>query len=256
MTEPNLRVLIFLVLLIVFSLLEFFFSYRKRILSRRVRWTANIMLVLCSSLLLKLVAPMGLGYFGLWTEAQGLGFFNLISFDFEFEIFFSLVLFDGLIYLQHVLSHKWHYLWKLHRVHHADVDLDATSALRFHPLEIGLSFFYKVLCIFIFGFSAEAIFLLEIILSSMALFNHSNIYLPKSLESFLRLLIVTPQMHIIHHSTEQYESDSNYGFNLSIWDRIFKTYTAKFTSKGVVGQKSSRSESDHKLQSLLKMPFL
>jgi sterol desaturase/sphingolipid hydroxylase (fatty acid hydroxylase superfamily) len=198
---------------------------------------------------------MGLAYFCLLAEAKGLGLFNLTNLNFTLEVFISVIIFDGLIYIQHVLSHKWDFLWKIHRVHHSDIDLDTTSALRFHPAEIVFSFIFKVFCIFIFGFSSESVFILEILLSSMAMFNHSNIFIPNRMERLLRLLVVTPQMHIIHHSIEQFESDSNYGFNLSIWDRIFKTYTSTFISNGIIGQKYARTDSDHQIGALLKMPF-
>ena len=172
-----------------------------------------------------------------------------------FGALFCFIILDLAIYFQHLLFHKNRFLWKLHRVHHSDIDLDTTSALRFHPLEIALSLFFKAILIFIFGFSMEAIFVFEIILNFMSMFNHSNLHIPVKVEKILRWIIVTPQMHIIHHSTEQYESDTNYGFNFSFWDRIFKTYISKFMSKGIIGNKKYRTDKDHHMWDLLKQPF-
>jgi len=249
------RLFIFIAVLVGFSIVEFFFSYRKRSLTRISRWPHNFIILLISTLFLKVVLPTGLIYFVSLAQTKTLGLFNLININFFLEILISLILLDLAIYWQHRIFHQVSIFWKIHRVHHSDVDLDATTALRFHPIEIILSMFYKILLVLILGLSLESILIFEIILSSMAIFNHSNLYIPAKLESVLRLFIVTPQMHIIHHSVEQFESDSNYGFNLSIWDKIFKSYSPKFLSDGLIGNKRFRSSQDNKILNLLKQPF-
>lgn len=255
MSEAAIRFSLFFIALVVFSALEFFFQYRMRNQSRKARWPANLSMIFVGALVAKVAFPTGLAFFSELASSNNIGLFNFFNLNIYSEIIISVILLDLLIYIQHVLTHKIDILWKFHRVHHADTDLDATSALRFHPLEILASLGYKAFWILVFGFSYQAIFVFEIILNFMAMFNHSNIRLPKKVETFLRLFVVTPQMHIIHHSVEQNESDTNYGFSLSIWDRLFKTYTNSFSSKGVIGQTYYRKSSDHGLWSLLKLPF-
>lgn len=255
MPDPSLRFLIFISALIFFSGLEVFYSYRERKLKRVQRLPGNFGLIFTGSILQKAVFPLGLIYFANKASENSIGLLNLIELPLVANLIVSLIFLDFAIYLQHVVSHKIDFLWKFHRVHHTDVDLDTTSALRFHPIEILLSSFYKAALIFIFGINVEAIIIFEIILNFMAMFNHSNIHIPTALERLLRLFVVTPQMHIIHHSVEQEESDMNYGFNLSIWDRVFKTYIAKFKSAGLIGQAYNREPEEQGFVALLKLPF-
>lgn len=253
--NPEMRIIFFAGGLFVFSFLEFFFEYRERTHSRKVRWLSNFSLIFLGSICVKVLLPSGLAIISLYAKENSFGLFNVIDLNHGVALVLSVILLDFLIYFQHVLSHKVNFLWRFHRVHHADVDLDTTSALRFHPLEILFSIGYKALLVILFGFSVEAIFLFEIILNFMAMFNHSNIGLPRSIEKALRLLIVTPQMHIVHHSVHQKESDTNYGFNFSIWDRLFRTYKYELDDKSLVGQRYYRSAKEHKLVALLTLPF-
>lgn len=253
--SPEARIFIFVGGLLVFSCLEFFFEYRERTHSRKVRWVSNFSMIFLGSICVKVLLPSGLAVVSLFAQEKGIGLFNLISLNETLVLVLSVILLDFLIYFQHVLSHKINFLWRFHRVHHADVDLDTTSALRFHPIEILFSIGYKAFLVIVFGFSIEAIFLFEIILNFTAMFNHSNIGLPKSIEKILRLVIVTPQMHIVHHSVHQSESDMNYGFNLSIWDRIFRTYKHSLDGGSEIGQRYYRSAKEHKLMALLALPF-
>lgn len=253
--NPDIRMIVFVGGLLVFSCLELFFEYRDRTHSRKDRWFSNFSLIFLGSACVKILLPSGLAFVALYAKESDLGLFNIVSLDGTFVLFFSVVLLDFLIYLQHVLTHKVSFLWRFHRVHHADVDLDTTSALRFHPVEIIFSICYKVFLIFIFGFSVESIFVFEILLNFMAMFNHSNIGIPKPIERILRLFIVTPQMHIVHHSVHQEESDMNYGFNLSVWDRLFRTYKFALDEQSLVGQKYYRSAREHRLWALLILPF-
>ncbi len=206
--------------------------------------------------MLKVSLPAGLVAISTFAEQKVLGLFHWFIIDSSVEFAMSIVLLDLAIYWQHRIFHEVNVFWKLHRVHHSDIDLDATSALRFHPIEMIFSMFYKVILVLILGLSVESILVFEIILSSMAIFNHSNLYLPIWLERGLRFFIVTPQMHIIHHSIDQTESDTNYGFNLSIWDKVFGTYTSEFKSSGTIGNSKFRSIKDHSIIHLLKQPFL
>lgn len=137
----------------------------------------------------------------------------------------AFVILDFAVWLEHVVSHKWSWLWRIHRMHHADTGFDLTTALRFHPLEILLSMLWKAAVIVALGAPPVAVLVFEVVLNGAAMFNHANIRLPKAVDALLRLLIVTPDMHRIHHSTDRRETDSNYGFNLAIWDRLFSTYT-------------------------------
>jgi sterol desaturase/sphingolipid hydroxylase (fatty acid hydroxylase superfamily) len=139
----------------------------------------------------------------------------------------ALLALDLAIWAQHLVSHKVPLFWRLHQVHHADRDIDVTTAIRFHPIEIGLSMLWKIVVVLVIGASPLAVFLFEVILNGCAMFNHANLALPRSLDGILRLIIVTPDMHRVHHSVLRREHDSNYGFNLSIWDRLFRTYTAQ-----------------------------
>ncbi len=245
-----LRLLFFVTVLSVALLLEFKLSYQKRNLQRKQRWPANFFLIISASLFVSIFKSLGL------FSVSDFGVLRFLHLPFTLEIIVSLILLDFFIYLQHVLIHKIPLFWRFHVIHHSDIDLDASSALRFHPVEILGSFFYKVLLILIFGFKIEALLLFEVILSSMTIFNHSNLYIPKHIEKALRLFIVTPQMHLIHHSTDRDESDTNYGFNLSCWDYFFKTYKAKMRDSSVVGQKIFRSVKDNSFMSLLIRPFL
>lgn len=255
MMDQSLRFIIFTTALLSFAALEVFFSYQKRKLTRRERLPGNFGLILSSSLLQQAVFPLGLIYFANLSSEKSIGLLNLFELPTLIKLIASLIILDLAIYVQHVLSHRIDILWNFHRVHHTDVDLDTTSALRFHPVEIFLSSLYKAALILILGVNAEAIFIFEIILNFTAMFNHSNIYIPKKIENFTRFFVVTPQMHIIHHSVEQAESDTNYGFNLSIWDRIFRTYTPEFKSAGLIGQTYNRKSEEQGFWALLKLPF-
>lgn len=249
------RIYIFFFGLIFFSALEFFISYRKRELKRSSRWPHNILIIFAGSLIARVLFPSGLAVICLWAQGSGFGFFNLFEFPFVVEIILSILILDMAIYWQHWAFHKNKFLWKLHRVHHSDVDLDTTSALRFHPFEIIISLGYKAILIILFGFSAESIFLFEIILNFMAMFNHSNLSIPSKIEKYLRYFIVTPQMHIIHHSIERFESDTNYGFNFTFWDRAFKSYSDVFKSRGIIGNKKFRLSKDHSILQIMTQPF-
>ena len=158
------------------------------------------------------------------AEAQGWGLFNALALPYWVEVVVAILLLDLAIWTQHLVTHKVPLLWRLHRVHHADRDVDVTTAIRFHPVEIALSMLLKIGLVYLLGLPALAVILFEIILNGTAMFNHSNLKLPVGIEAVLRRFLVTPDMHRVHHSIHRDEHDSNYGFALSIWDRIFGTY--------------------------------
>jgi sterol desaturase/sphingolipid hydroxylase (fatty acid hydroxylase superfamily) len=169
-----------------------------------------------------------------------------------------LLFLDFAIYCQHIVSHKWPPLWHLHQVHHTDLEFDATTAVRFHPLEIMISMIYKVLCIYLIGANPWAVIAFEIILNGTATFNHSNINIPTTLDNKLRWLLVTPDMHRIHHSTFPFETDSNYGFSISCWDRLFKTYIAEPRQPQTtmaIGLAPFRQQNELGFAQLLLLPF-
>ncbi|MCI5071867.1 sterol desaturase family protein [bacterium] len=249
------RLFVFLLGLVIFSILEYFLSYRPRSLKRFERWPANTLMTLISNVLIKLIFPTGLIFFALYAKEHSLGFFNHYSIHQGLELVLSIIILDLAIYIQHVLSHKIPIFWRFHKVHHADIDLDATSALRFHPVEILASLLYKSMFVVILGISVTAIIVFEIILNFLAMFNHANLYIPKKFEGILRYLLVTPQMHIVHHSVNHEEANKNFGFNLSIWDRLFKTYQAQFKNDSTIGLSYFRKSSEHSLIKILLLPF-
>ena len=225
--EAIIRMTIFVVILVLMLALEYLLPKRARKYRRGHRWPANLLLIAVDTLALRLIIPIASLAFASYIVANGWGLFNTVTLPIWFEIVLSIILLDMLIYWQHVASHKFPIFWSFHKIHHGDRDLDVTTGIRFHPLEIILSMLYKFLCIFVLGPAAIAVFIFEITLNACALFNHSNIRIPTVLDKYLRLLIVTPDMHRVHHSILERETNSNYGFSLSIWDRVFKTYIAQ-----------------------------
>jgi len=197
---------------------------RARLLTRLQRWSSNIGLVVLNTALLRLLFPAAAVGMALSVNAQGWGLLNTLGLPFWVEVLVALVVLDFAIWVQHVLFHAVPALWRLHRVHHADLDYDLTTGARFHPIEIILSMLIKFVVIAALGPPVIAVILFEIILNALAMFNHANIALPPRVDRVLRWLIVTPDMHRVHHSIEDDETNSNFGFNLSWWDRLLGTY--------------------------------
>lgn len=204
-----------------------YLSPRRRLSSdRKNRWLINLGLAALNMLIMRLSVG-GIAYLtAVSAQQQSLGLLNQFACPNWLSILISLLFLDFAIYAQHVLAHKWPLLWRLHQVHHTDIDMDASTAVRFHPLEILFSMLYKVVCILLIGANPTAIVAFEIILNGSATFNHSNVYIPPKLEKILRYFLITPDLHRIHHSVIPQETDSNYGFSLSCWDRLCRTYTA------------------------------
>ena len=256
--EGPVRLSVFIVIFMIMALWEIKAPYRKLRLNRVQRWPHQLGLIVLNTLTVRLLFPVAAVGTAQYMQQQGWGLMNLLGFNPAIAIITGFLFLDFAIYWQHVLAHRLDWFWKLHRTHHADTDYDLTTGLRFHPLEIILSMLIKMLVILLLGIPATAVILFEIVLSGSAMFNHSNIRLPETIEPVLRKVIVTPSMHRIHHSTHQFEHDSNYGFFLSIWDRLFESYTDKAMEDDQtmpIGLKIFRTKETQRLSHILKMPF-
>ncbi|RJX66471.1 sterol desaturase family protein [Vibrio sinensis] len=221
------RLSFFLIALILCAIWEWLAPRKKLTQNKFNRWLNNLGLVGLNSLCLMIFMPV-LAFESAQFAAQNqLGLFHLIAMPSSFNILVSVLLLDAAIYFQHVLFHRSRWLWRLHRMHHADQDIDVTTGSRFHPIEIILSMWIKIALVIILGVSPIAVVIFEIILNVSAMFNHSNARLPISVDKWLRKIIVTPDMHRVHHSIIVKETHSNFGFFLSIWDRWFRTYQAQ-----------------------------
>jgi sterol desaturase/sphingolipid hydroxylase (fatty acid hydroxylase superfamily) len=191
------------------------------------RWLTNLGILAIDVAILRLLLPGAAIAAALFAERQGIGLLPMIGLDGAFGGVVGFLLLDLALFWQHVLSHRIPMLWRVHAMHHADRDLDVTSGLRFHPIEVVLSMLFKVAVIMALGVPAVAVFVFEIVLNAAAQFNHANISIPEPIERWVRLLIVTPDMHRTHHSIDRRETDTNFGFFLSVWDRLFGVYTAE-----------------------------
>nr|WP_211254259.1 sterol desaturase family protein [Enterovibrio calviensis] len=221
------RLFTFFSIFAVMALAEWLFPKRLLTVSKAKRWLNNISLMILNTVVLRAIFPLAAAGFAAWCHSQGIGLFNLVEVPLWASVLVCIIALDGIIWLQHRLFHTVPVLWRLHAVHHADRDLDVTSGARFHPIEILLSMVIKIIAIALLGAPIVAVILFEVILSGMALFNHSNVAIPPAIDRWLRPFVVTPDMHRVHHSIHRYESDSNFGFNLAIWDRLFHTYRAQ-----------------------------
>jgi sterol desaturase/sphingolipid hydroxylase (fatty acid hydroxylase superfamily) len=225
--EPMIRLAAFLGVLAVMALWEVAAPRRRREIPRVIRWTNNLALVVVDTVILRLSFPIIAVGLAVMAEERRWGLFNNIDAPVWLAIVVSILLLDLAIYLQHVMFHAVPGLWRLHRMHHADLDFDATTGLRFHPVEILISMGIKLTVVAALGPPAIAVLLFEVLLNATALFNHANIDLPRPVDRILRLFIVTPDMHRVHHSVDPRETNSNYGFNLPWWDRLLGTYIAQ-----------------------------
>jgi len=225
--EVPIRLGCFLGIFAVMAVWEMLSPRRGLRTSKAVRWASNLGLVLFNSLVLRLVFPAAAVGMAVFAGEQGWGLFHYIDAPFAAAVAVSVLVMDFAIWLQHVMVHAVPVLWRLHRVHHADLDFDVTTGARFHTLEILLSMLIKFAVILLLGPPLVAVVVFEVVLNATAMFNHSNVRLPETLDRFLRLIVVTPDMHRVHHSVEDDETNSNFGFNLPWWDRLFGTYRAQ-----------------------------
>jgi len=257
-SDTLIRLSIFIGALALFCGLEALFPRKKRTQKRLKRWMTHIGFTIINSGAIRLLGPIVALTVASWAAANNLGFFNLMHWPLWLEMVAAFVILDFAIYLQHVATHKIPILWRLHKVHHSDRDLDASSALRFHPIEIMLSMLYKCMLVLLIGPAVLVVLVFEIALNASAIFNHANLSVPLWLDKFLRAVIVTPDMHRVHHSVIPQETDRNYGFNFSIWDRIFRTYKAQPKAghdNMTIGLSEYQSEAPANLIWSLKLPF-
>jgi sterol desaturase/sphingolipid hydroxylase (fatty acid hydroxylase superfamily) len=248
-----------------FIFLILFFMTLELIIPRRVdgkhkfRRLNNITLLFVNFIAARLLVPLATFEVALYVADKNIGLLNILSLPVFLSVILTIVIFDLLIYIQHVIFHKFNFLWRIHRVHHTDLEFDVTTGIRFHPIEIVLSMFYKLAAVYLIGPMAFAIILYEILLNAAALFGHSNILLSNRLDKILRKIFVTPDMHRIHHSVLRKETDSNYGNIFSIWDKLFKTYR-RLPEAGyddmVIGLDKFREPSSGQIFQLLKNPFI
>lgn len=261
-SEIWMRFGVFAAVLAVLVLAERLAPRRRRVEPTGQRWFTNFSIIALDSLMVRIMAalpvPLAAVAAAYYAAQHGVGLLNLVSWPEWVETLLALVVLDFAIWLQHLASHKIAAIWRLHRVHHADRDIDVTTAIRFHPIEIALSMLWKIGWVLLLGPSAWAVMLFEVVLNACALFSHANLKLPPALDSILRLVIVTPDMHRVHHSTLRHEHDSNYGFNLSVWDRVFGTYVAQPENgheNMQIGLAPYQDGSPSRLGWSLKLPF-
>ncbi len=256
--EPAIRLSVFLGVLAAMILWEVVAPRRDRHCSRWVRWPANLGVVVLNIALLRAVIPMAAVGFALYVQGSGWGLLNQFNVPYGLAVVLSIIVLDLIIYLQHVLFHAVPVLWRLHRMHHADLDFDVTTGARFHPIEIFLSMGIKMFVIVALGPPALAVLLFEVLLNASAMFNHGNIRLPVKFDRILRWVLVTPDMHRIHHSVIPSETNSNFGFELPWWDRLFGTYQdqpAEGHSRMMIGLETFRCARDLRLDQMLLQPF-
>jgi len=222
------------------------------------RWGANLGIVILDSLIARLILPGGAVAASIWAEANNLGLLPWLHLSDVMLVLLAIIVMDFIIYAQHVMFHRVPILWRLHQVHHADRDIDVTTGLRFHPIEILISMLIKITAVVALGIPVISVIIFEVILNGMAMFNHSNVRLPKAVDALIRLLLVTPDVHRVHHSVIYRETNSNYGFNLSIWDRFCGTYCAQPElghDKVVIGLPDLQQAPTHQLLWMLRLPF-
>jgi len=233
---------------------------RALAVSKARRWASNLGIVFLNSALLRIIFPATAVAVAALAQERGWGLLNQHDVPFALALAASVVALDLAIYLQHVMFHAVPALWRLHRMHHADLDFDVTTGARFHPIEILLSMLIKMAVIVVIGPPAVAVMIFEVLLNAAAMFNHANVRLLPAADRLLRLLVVTPDMHRVHHSVEEHETNSNFGFNLSLWDRLFRTYKAQPDAGhermtiGIRGYRAPKLVSD--LPGMLVLPFL
>ncbi|OBT12167.1 sterol desaturase [Vibrio sp. UCD-FRSSP16_10] len=258
MDIASLRMSIFVTVLLTCALAEYFKPRRKLSQSKPVRWANNLGLTGLNSLLIYLTMPLLAIEAAMWAHQQQIGLFNQLAIAPLIAIIACVLILDCVIYWQHRLFHSMPLLWRLHKVHHADQDIDVTTGARFHPIEIGLSMVIKIAVTVSLGIPVIAIIVFEIMLNASAMFNHSNIRLPSKIDALIRRIIVTPDMHRVHHSTIRSETDSNYGFFLSTWDHLFNSYQAqpKLGHKSMhIGISQFRRPQEQRIDKMLTQPF-
>lgn len=257
--EAPLRLAVFFGVFVAMALAEWLLPRRQLRVSKRRRWLGNLAIVVLNTLMLRLIFPVAAVGAAVFAESRGWGIFHYLDWPFWLEVALAMLILDLVVYLQHVMVHAVPMFWRFHRMHHADLDFDVTTGARFHPAEILLSMCIKFVVVFALGPAVVAVLLFEIVLNGSAMFNHSNLRLPLAVDRWLRLLVVTPDMHRVHHSIYRNETNSNFGFNFPWWDRLMGTYIdqpADGHQQMVIGIKEFRNTQQcSDLTGMLKIPL-
>jgi sterol desaturase/sphingolipid hydroxylase (fatty acid hydroxylase superfamily) len=262
MMEPSIEVALRIVTAVaVFAAIaawEVLAPRRSLSVGRLPRWPSNIGIVVVDALAVRLLVPAAALGASLYAAGHGIGLFHWLDLRLSVAALLGFLILDLVIYAQHVAFHHLPWLWRLHRMHHADLDIDVTTGLRFHPFEILISLAIKIGVVIAFGIPPVAVLVFEVVLNATSMFNHSNVSMPPKLDRIVRLLLVTPDMHRVHHSIVRAETDSNFGFNLPWWDRLFRTYRPQPQSGHdgmTIGLPIFRDRKELRLDRLLIQPF-
>lgn len=256
--EPVIRLGAFLAVLVAMALWETVAPLRSQPIGRWRRWPNNLGMGILDTFVLRVVFPTAAVGTAIFAQAQGWGLFNTVPVPDWAALVASVLLLDLAIYGQHVAFHAVPLLWRLHRMHHADLEVDVTTGLRFHPIEIALSMAIKMAVVVVLGARPLGVLMFEVLLNATTMFNHGNVQIPQRLERALRWIVVTPHMHRIHHSMLRRETDSNFGFNLPWWDRLFGTYRVQPEfgyERMTIGIDRFRDPAESRLDRLLLQPF-
>jgi sterol desaturase/sphingolipid hydroxylase (fatty acid hydroxylase superfamily) len=257
-TEMVVRFASFAAIFAVMAGWELLSPCRALLAGRKPRWPSNLGILVVDALAVRLVIPTAAVGVAILASEQGWGLFNQMALPGWLAGLAGFLVLDLVIYAQHYIFHHVPWLWRLHRMHHADLDIDLTTGVRFHPIEILISLAIKIATVFVFGIPAVAVLIFEIVLNATSVFNHANVAMPAWLDRVLRLIVVTPDMHRVHHSIERQETDSNFGFNLPWWDRLFGTYRAQPAAghtRMTIGLPIFRDTGELRLDRLLTQPF-
>nr|WP_272913401.1 sterol desaturase family protein [Desulfomonile tiedjei] len=257
--EPFIRLGAFLGIFFGMALAELVAPRRRLLTSKASRWFANIGIVAINTVLVRLLFPVAAVGMAVIAAQRSWGLFNNVAVPYWMAVVLSVVILDFVIYLQHVLFHATPIFWRLHMMHHADMDFDFTTGSRFHPIEIVLSMLIKMASVVLIGAPAVSVIIFEVLLNATSMFNHANVRLPLGIDRVLRLFVVTPDMHRVHHSVFPFETNSNFGFNLPWWDRLMGTYRdqPRLGHEGMtIGLNQFRDPSRLTLLGILALPFV
>jgi sterol desaturase/sphingolipid hydroxylase (fatty acid hydroxylase superfamily) len=258
-SEIAIRVSFFFLIFAIIAIWELLAPRRELTTSKTSRWISNLAITFLNPATVRLVFPILAVSMALKAQQNGWGLLNHYNLPFWLTVLVAVALLDFVIYLQHVMFHAVPVLWRLHMVHHADLDYDVTTGLRFHPIEMILSMGIKLAAVALLGPPATAVVIFEVLLNGTAMFNHGNIRLPLKIDRVLRLIVVTPDMHRVHHSVHPREANTNFGFNLPWWDRLFGTYRDQPTEghEGMsIGLRQFREAGRLTFPWLLVLPFI
>jgi len=258
-SETQIKIICFVIVLFFVSIWEVMAPRRQLTVSKTGRWFNNLTIILLDSLVVRILFPVAAVGVSVAAQDHHWGLFNVFQLPRWIVLPMAVLLLDLTIYLQHVMVHAVPLLWRVHMVHHADLDYDVTTGLRFHPVEIMLSMGIKMVVVAGLGLPVLSVLIFEIILNATAMFNHGNIHLPEKIDSYLRLFVVTPDMHRVHHSVIIHETNRNFGFNFPWWDRLFGTYLDQPVDGHTgmsIGISQFRTTEQVTLSRLLLLPFI